>query len=130
MGHSNQLREFVITSQGIRLIPAYIGSGRVFTGSARLVQEAKDAAEALARRQAVELKQGELSAKREELETRIRSLRAQYESEEKEMMRMILQAQNVETRLDLDATELATSRQSQGSSAAKQNRKRLNGAQA
>ena len=130
MAHSNQLREFVITSQGIRLIPAYIGSGRVFTGSARLVQEAKDAAEALARRQAVELKQGELSAKREELETRIRSLRAQYESEEKEMMRMILQAQNVETRLDLDATELATSRQSQGSSAAKQNRKRLNGAQA
>lgn len=78
MAHSNQLREFVISDRGIRLIPAYIGAGQVFTGSARLVQEAKDVTEALLRKQSIEHKQYELRAKRRELEARIENLRAEY----------------------------------------------------
>src|SRR4029077_12926879 len=35
MAHSNQLREFVITSNGIKLIPPYIGQAGVLTGSSR-----------------------------------------------------------------------------------------------
>jgi hypothetical protein len=31
MAHSNQLREFVLTDEGVKLIPAYIGPGGVFT---------------------------------------------------------------------------------------------------
>ena len=83
MAHSNQLREFVITDKGIRLLPAYIGAGQVFTGSARLTQEAKDAADALLRKQTIERKQYELKAKRRELEARIENLRAEFEAEEK-----------------------------------------------
>jgi circadian clock protein KaiC len=130
MNHSNQLREFLITGKGIRLVPAYVGAGQVLTGSARLVQEAKDAAEAMARQQAIELKQSELSAKRQELETRIRSLKLEFESEEKQMARLIEQAQSAESRYDLDAEEIASSRQVERSPVGKQNRKRLNGAQA
>ena len=103
MAHSNQLREFVITDKGIRLLPAYIGAGQVFTGSARLTQEAKDAADALLRKQTIERKQYELKAKRRELEARIENLRAEFEAEEKEMELTIHQAQNVEQRLELDA---------------------------
>ncbi len=130
MAHSNQLREFVITSKGIRLLPAYIGSGQVYTGSARLVQEAKDASEAVARKQALERKQFELSAKRRELEARIQSLRAEYTAEEKEMERLIGQAQSVESRFDLDAERLASSRKTEVFSGPIENRKRLNGGQA
>ena len=111
MAHSNQLREFMITSQGIKLLTPYIGSGQVFTGSARLAQEAKDSAEALQRKQTIERKRGELQAKRRELEARIENLRAEYAAEENQMETLIQQAQNVEHRLELDTQEMAGSRQ-------------------
>jgi circadian clock protein KaiC len=44
MAHSHQVREFVITNHGLRLIPVYVSAGTVLTGSARLRQEARDAA--------------------------------------------------------------------------------------
>ena len=128
MAHSNQLREFVITSEGIRLLPPYIGSGQVFTGSARLAQEAKDSAEALLREQTIERKRYELQAKRRELDARIENLRAEYAAEEKQMEMLIQQARNVEHRLELDTQEMASSRQT-GVAAGEQNRKHVNGAE-
>ena len=47
MAHSNQVREFVMSSDGIKLRDAYVGPEGVLTGSARLAQEAKDTAAAL-----------------------------------------------------------------------------------
>ena len=44
MAHSNQIREFILSNDGIKLREAYIGSEGVFTGSARLAQEAKEKA--------------------------------------------------------------------------------------
>jgi len=46
MAHSNQIREFHITSSGIELIDVYVGPGGVLTGSARLSQESRERAEA------------------------------------------------------------------------------------
>ena len=128
MAHSNQLREFLITSQGIRLLAPYIGAGQVFTGSARLTQEAKDGAEALLRKQSIERKRAELQAKRRELEARIEGLKAEYATEEKQMETLIHQAQNVEDRLELDTQEMAGSRQA-GGSAEKPGRRHGNGAE-
>jgi circadian clock protein KaiC len=42
MQHSNQLREFVIGKNGVGLIPAWLSSDAVLTGSARLAQEQRD----------------------------------------------------------------------------------------
>jgi circadian clock protein KaiC len=128
MAHSNQLREFVITREGIRLLPPYIGSGQVFTGSARLAQEAKDSSEAMLRQQTIERKRAELQAKRRELEARIENLRAEYAAEEKQMEMMIQQAQNLEHRLELDNQEMAGRRQVRAS-AGRQDRQHGNGAQ-
>jgi len=50
MAHSNQIQEFLLTSQGIDLIDIYTGSGEVLTGSARAVQESEEKASELARR--------------------------------------------------------------------------------
>ena len=57
MAHSNQIREFVMSREGIRLVPPYIGSGVVLTGSSRMAQEAKEKAEALVRSQEIEQRQ-------------------------------------------------------------------------
>ena len=39
--HSNQVREFVLTDHGVELVDVYIGPAGIVTGSARLVQEAR-----------------------------------------------------------------------------------------
>lgn len=42
MGHSNQVREFSISSKGIQISDPYCGEAGFLTGSARVVQESKD----------------------------------------------------------------------------------------
>src|SRR6185437_15441957 len=45
MAHSNQIREFLLTSHGIELADVYVGPQGVLTGSARQAQEAKEEAD-------------------------------------------------------------------------------------
>ena len=42
MAHSNQIREFLLTDQGIELADVYVGPQGVLTGSARQAQEAQE----------------------------------------------------------------------------------------
>ena len=49
MAHSNQIREFLLTSQGIELADVYVGPQGVLTGSARQAQEAKERSDGTAR---------------------------------------------------------------------------------
>ena len=44
MAHSNQVREFRLTDQGVQLSDVYIGAGQVLTGAARAAQEAREVA--------------------------------------------------------------------------------------
>ncbi len=75
MDHSNQVREFVMSSHGIRLLPAYIGDGTVLTGSARLAQEARERAEQLVERQNAQEKARARDRRRKAVEAQIASLR-------------------------------------------------------
>src|SRR6185437_7110755 len=50
MAHSNQIREFVLTNQGVKLLDVYVGASGVLTGTARLAQEARERAEATERK--------------------------------------------------------------------------------
>jgi circadian clock protein KaiC len=61
MKHSNQIREFVITPEGIQLLDVYVGPEGVLTGSMRAAQEARESAAAIAL-------QEEIAAKRREVE--------------------------------------------------------------
>ena len=79
MKHSNQIREFVITPEGIQLEDVYIGPEGVLTGSLRAAQEAREAAEALLHEQESERRQRELAAKRAALEAQIAALRSESE---------------------------------------------------
>lgn len=64
MAHSNQIREFVLTSAGIALTDVYVGPAGVLAGSARLAQEAAENA-------AVAVEQYETERKRRALERRV-----------------------------------------------------------
>jgi len=54
MAHSNQIREFRLTDDGIELLDVYVGAHGVLTGSARLAQETKDDVAQLLRKQEIE----------------------------------------------------------------------------
>jgi len=82
MANSNQIREFLMSKEGIRLVPVYVGSGAVLTGSARATQEARERAESLLRQQTAEEQQRVLSDKRKALDAQIAELRSQFAQEE------------------------------------------------
>ena len=84
MAHSNQLREFLLTSRGVDLLDVYVGPEGVLTGSSRLSQEARENAARVARQQDAERKDRERIRKRELLEARIAALRKEFETEEED----------------------------------------------
>ena len=74
MAHSNQMREFVLSDRGIDLVDVYTGPGTVYTGAARLSQEAQDKAEAVVQHQADERRQRELDVERQNLRAQVAAL--------------------------------------------------------
>jgi circadian clock protein KaiC len=96
MAHSNQIREFVITDSGIELLDVYTGPGGVLTGASRIAQEARDRAEGLLRRQAIEARQRALERKRRSLEAQIALLTAEFEEAEDDAVRELRQEELLE----------------------------------
>ncbi len=78
MAHSNQIREFILTNNGIELLDVYVGPEGVLTGSARLTQEAKNDAEQLLRKQEIERNQFGLELKRAAMEAQIVVLKSEF----------------------------------------------------
>lgn len=85
MAHSNQIREFLLTDQGIQLTEVYLGPEGVLTGSARLAQEAKSKATALQRSLEVNRKRRELARSQQTLEAQIAALQLRFQTEKEEM---------------------------------------------
>ena len=106
MAHSNQIREFVLSRAGVHLLPAYLGSGTVYTGSARLAQEAREKTETLREQQRVEEKRKEFSARRNVLESQIAALRSELSSGEAEFARLIRRRNERQQRVALDREEM------------------------
>lgn len=85
MSHSNQVREFVVTDQGIQLLDVVIGPAGIVTGASRLTQQLQEQAQELAHRQELERKDRELERRRRVLEATIENLRTEFESVEEEL---------------------------------------------
>ncbi len=84
MKHSNQIREFIVTGEGIKLEDVYVGPEGVLTGSMRAAQEDREKAALKAREEEFERKQRELARRRAVLEAQIAALRAEFEAAEEE----------------------------------------------
>jgi circadian clock protein KaiC len=110
MSHSDQIREFRLTSEGIQLREAYIGPEGVLTGSARLAQEAREEAARIRRQEETERKRRFLERKRLALDAQITALRLEFEAEEQEAQRLISEDERREERLEEDREDMARSR--------------------
>ncbi len=110
MAHSNQVREFVLSDKGIELRNVYIGPGSVLTGSARLVQEAKDKSQELLDRQAMEHKQRDIQHEQTVIEAQILALKAKSEELKKETAQIMSNGLQKDAILSRQMSELAMSR--------------------
>jgi circadian clock protein KaiC len=88
MAHSNQIREFLLTNNGVDLIDVYVGPSGVLTGSARISQETQERDVESIREQEIERKRLNVETKRKALEAQIASLRAQFQAEEQELKKL------------------------------------------
>ncbi len=111
MAHSNQVREFLISSHGVDLVDAYIGPSGVLTGSARAAQTAREKAEALADQQEAARRKRELVSKRSALERQIAGLRSEHEAGAEELRRIDEQVGTKTRLLTTERTELGRLRQ-------------------
>ena len=110
MGHSNQIREFVMSEHGIDLKEVYVGPEGVLTGSMRLAQEAKERHQALAAQQQIARRKRELQRKRLVLDAQIEALRRQFEAEEEEIRYIITEEESLKERREEDRLEMSISR--------------------
>jgi circadian clock protein KaiC len=110
MEHSNQVREFVMSRKGIRLLPVYIGGGTVLTGSARLNQEAHERAELLIRRQTAEEKIRARERRRKAIEDQIAALHHELADEESESTLFASEQLNKAERLAQDRVDMSALR--------------------
>ena len=111
MAHSNQVREFMLSDEGIQLRDVYIGLSGVLTGSSRDNQEAKDLAEALDCQQLIEMRQRDIERKKLAIEAQILALNTQFESEKDDLTRLINKEKLRNDTLFLDRLAMAKLKQ-------------------
>ncbi len=110
MAHSNQVREFMLSSDGVSLVDVYIGSGVVLTGSARLAQESKDRQEEKERADEIERLQRQYEARKLSVEGQIAGLLAELNAQEKELKKRIEEAGERDRWLDRQREDMARKR--------------------
>ena len=91
MAHSNQIRELLLTDNGVELVDVYFGSGGFLTGTARQTQEAHESAAVVTREEEAERSRRGVEVKRKTLEAKIAELRAEFEYEKQEIEKSLLE---------------------------------------
>jgi circadian clock protein KaiC len=112
MSHSNQVREFVITDQGLELVDVYLGPEGILVGSARQAQELVEATGVEMRTHAVTRKDRELDRKKTVLEAKIASLKEEFESMRDELNKTFIEEQLKKEIMERNRDQLTKTRNS------------------
>jgi circadian clock protein KaiC len=87
--HSNQVREFLLRSDGVSLVPVVVGSDGVLTGSARLAEEGADqAAKQELSNESADLAR-DLERRRALLSAKVAAMQAEFEVDEAQTKRLM-----------------------------------------
>lgn len=110
MKHSNQVREFIITDDGVDLVDVYLGAAGVLTGSARESQQLELAAGIALRDHALGRKDREIERKRAVLEAKITSLKEEFESVQEDLNKSYIEEELRKDILEKNREQLTRSR--------------------
>ncbi len=110
--HSNQVRELVLSANGLSLTDVYTADGAVLMGTQRWKRERDDTLALKARRAAADHEERRLEAESAELMAQIEQLRSRHASTEAE--RAALKAREADQRHEEDQTQMGMRRQRGG----------------
>jgi circadian clock protein KaiC len=116
MKHSNQVREFVISDTGLELVDVYLGPDGVLTGSAREAHQLLEETGIVLRNHAMSRKDREIYRKRKLLESKISSLKEEFESFQEELNKTYIEEELKKNVIEKNRSELTRKRDSDGGS--------------
>lgn len=90
IAHSNQIREFIITSNGVKLEKIYVGPNGILTGSARLDQEEQENLQFLLQEKETLRRKKLLEHKKATLEAKIMALKSEFDADTEEIESLIM----------------------------------------
>ncbi len=111
MAHSTQVREFLLTDQGVDLVDVCVSAGGVMVGSARRDYEARQVEEALRQKEEAARRRLQLERRRREIEAQIENLRRQFEEEERELGESMQNVVEIDERAKTDRDTMTRSRE-------------------
>ena len=114
MNHSNQIREFILSAEGIKLVEVYLGPSGMLTGSARVALEEQERDASIRLADESELKLAQLERKRKAMEAHIAALRAEFEADAAEVEKSVSLANKREKKLIDNRSAMANSRKVNG----------------
>jgi circadian clock protein KaiC len=110
MSHSNQIREYLLTGDGVSLVKAYIGVAGVLMGSARLAKETQERVDAQHQLEEVERGRRDIAGRRAVTERQIAELHAEMARQDAEAARLMVQDERREMVLGTDRAAMGASR--------------------
>ncbi|MCW3075976.1 MAG: KaiC-like protein [Bacteroidetes bacterium] len=99
MGHSNQVREFIISRNGIELLELEIGPEGMLTGSARKKHRQNVSAQKDKNIKDIQRRDREIARKKKILESNIETMRIQFESAAEELNKLEMEEQELSEKL-------------------------------
>jgi circadian clock protein KaiC len=112
LSHSNQVREFIMSDEGIKLVPPYLGESGALTGSARKNEEARSRRAEMRRRAGLAKAQQQIEQKRRRAKAQMEALQAELDADEIELKAMTEDEDAYLRQAENDKIEMETSRKS------------------
>jgi circadian clock protein KaiC len=112
MKHSNQVREFVITDEGLDLVDVYLSTDGVLIGSARQAQQLSEVTGDALRTHAISRKDVEIQRKKTVLQAKISSLQEEFESVQDELNKSYIEEDLKKEVMEKNRQQLTQNRQS------------------
>jgi circadian clock protein KaiC len=112
LSHSNQVREFIMSEKGIKLVPPYLGESGALTGSARKNEEAKSRRAQMRRKADVSRAQQQIEQKRRRAKAQMEILQAELDADEIELKAMTQTEDEYQRQAENDRIEMENSRKS------------------
>ena len=124
MNHSNQVREFMITSNGLQLEDVYLSPEGVLTGSAREAHRLQRKTDEILMKHSLGRKDKEIARRAAELEFKIKTLTSEFESIQEELKNDYVEDQLKKEVLETNRKELTRLRDNTAAQPVKNNRKK------
>jgi circadian clock protein KaiC len=112
VAHSNQVREFIMSDEGISLVPPYLGENGAVTGSARKNEEAKSRRAEIRRKAEVLKAQQQIRQRRRRAEVQMEALQAELDADEIELNALTLGEEEYLRQAEDDKIDMGRSRKS------------------